>query len=171
MVPWAAEKPRTCQDVKNAASQLFSEDNSNFSEEGFEKTLTWVTVGRQRDKAWGDSLLSIDTSSAFSDSDGWGVYLEQRLETTLGPKERTSTSTAAGAAGGGQVELIPYLKTHLVTPPKSKEKKKKKKRDRADSPERGKKMSKSLKAKVTAWGHGHIPPLWKKLQGSGNVGD
>ena len=69
------------------------------------------------------------------------------------------------------MELMQYLKTHLVTPPKSKEKKKKKKRDRADSPERGKKMSNYLKAKVTAWGHRHIPPLWKKLQGSGDVGD
>ena len=128
-------------------------------------------MGGQTDKAGGDSLLSVDTSSAFIDSDGWGIYVEKRLETTLGPKERNTTSTTAGAADGGQAELVQLLKTHLVTPPKSKEKKKKKKRDRANSPERGKKMSNSLKAKVTAWGHGRIPPLWKKLQVSGDVGD
>ena len=138
---------------------MFSEDGSDFSEADFEKTLAWATVGGQTDKAGGDSLLSVDTSSAFIDSDGWGTYLEKRLETTLGPKKRNTTSTTAGAADGGQAELVQFLKTHLVTPPKSKEKKKKRKRDRADSPERGKKMSNSLKAKVTAWSHGSIPPL------------
>ena len=79
-------------------------------------------MGGQTDKDGGDSLLSVDTSSALIDSDGWGIYLETHLETTLGPKERTTTRTTAGAARGGQAELIQYLKTHLVTPPQSKEK-------------------------------------------------